>query len=76
MSKKKNQSNSDNHQRTIVAQFEDVFGNKIALFAHHGYKWHIYKDIDGRIVIMQMPRNEARQEYKKLESVYKPLNHG
>lgn len=56
--------------RRIVAQFEDVKGNKIALFAHHASKWSIYTDIDGHIVIQNAPRKEAEREYKRLKKVY------
>lgn len=59
-------------QHRVVAKFEDVFGNKIALLAHHAFQWGIYKDVDGRIVILHMPREEARREYKRLEKSFAP----
>ena len=74
----------DNHKRRkkydpnhchhrVIAQFEDAFGNKIALLAHHAFKWCIYKDVDGRIIIVQASREEAKREYKRLELVHKPI---
>jgi hypothetical protein len=57
-------------QRRIIAQCEDAFGNKIALLAHHAFSWTIYKDVDGRMVITSMPREEARKEYKRLERLF------
>ena len=63
--------NPKNCQHRVIAQFEDAFGTKIALLAHHAFTWSIYKDIDGRIETLQLPRKEARREYKRLEKAYK-----
>lgn len=56
--------------RRIIAQFENKCGNKIALFAHHAFHWHVYTDIDGRIEMIGMPREKARQEYDRLKRLY------
>jgi len=57
--------------RRIIAQFEDQHGNKIALFAHHAFHWHVYTDIDGCIKMIGMPRQKARKEYDRLKELYK-----
>jgi len=58
-------------QHRIIAQFEDAFGNKVSLLAHHAFKWAIYKDVDGRMIMTTMPREEAKREYKKLARLAK-----
>lgn len=56
--------------RRIIAQYENESGDKIALFAHHAFHWHVYTDIDGRIEMIGMPREKARQEYDRLKRIY------
>lgn len=74
MEKKKRKYNPNNCGRRIIAEFTDKFGTHIVLMAHHAFNWAIYKDIDGRIEIMQLPREKARKEYKRLEKIGKPTH--
>lgn len=71
--RKKKKYNPENCHHRIVAQFEDNHGNKIALLAHRAFKWCIYKDIDGKIIIVQASREEAKREYKRLAAIHKPI---
>lgn len=73
MNKKKHNYNPKTCQRRIVAEFTDNFGNHIALLAHHAFNWGVYKDEKGRITITQMPREKARQEYRRLKRLHHPL---
>jgi len=58
-------------QHRIIAEFSDMYGNRIALLAHHAFNWSIYEDENGHISITQMPREKARREYKKRLKNYK-----
>lgn len=58
----------------IVAQFTDVHGNKVALFAHKNFKWSVYTDINGFITTLQTDRVKAKKEYKRLRKIYHPKN--
>ena len=60
-------------QHRIVAQFEDNFGNKVALLAHRNFKWKIAVKIDGAITITSAPREVAKKEYKRLKKIHEPL---
>lgn len=64
--------NPKNCQQKVVAQFTDTYGNTIGLLSHHAFKWCILKDIDGRIIITQMSRKEAKREYERLKLVRLP----
>lgn len=68
---RKKKYHPNNCQHRVIATLEDSFGNKIALLAHHAFKWCIYKDVDGRIVITQASREEAKREYKRLSLLFK-----
>lgn len=69
MTNKKKKYDPKRCQHRIIASFTDVYGNKIALMAHHAFSWSIYEDEKGVIKITQMPREKARKEYKRLKSV-------
>lgn len=69
MKRKKKVYNPNRCQHRIVAQFEDAFGNKVSLLAHHAFKWSILRDVDGRMIMTMMPREEARREYKRLKKL-------
>jgi hypothetical protein len=69
MARKKKVYDPKKCQHRIVAQFEDCFGNKVSLLAHHAFKWSICKDANGCVSMTLMPRKEARREYERLKKL-------
>ena len=69
MARKKKVYDPNKCQHRIIAQFEDCFGNKISLLAHHAFKWSIHQDVNGHVIMTMLPRKAARREYNRLKKL-------
>lgn len=56
-------------QRRIVARVIGPNGG-IALMAHHAFSWGVAIEKDGKISMIQLPREEARKEYNRRKKCF------